>query len=305
MRNALTFDVEDYYHVSALASAIPRDDWNSMPQRVDANTRRLYDILGEYGISATFFFLGCVAERHPQLVRRAQELGHEVACHGYSHRLVYEQGEKEFREEAVRAKNFLEDQVQRAVLGYRAASYSITRRSLWALDILADAGFRYDSSIFPVRHDRYGIPDARREPHELRLPSGQRLVEFPLTTALVGRYRLPAAGGGYFRILPYGVTRWALRQVNSAGMPFIFYLHPWEIDPGQPRVAAGAISTFRHYTNLDQCEQRLRTLLAEFQFSTAAGVLQDLGLLPADDAGNVGGQPRVDGQNRSIVAFAG
>lgn len=286
MRNALSFDVEDYYQVSALASVVPRSDWETMPQRVDGNTRRLFELLGSREISATFFFLGCVAERHPMLVRLAHELGHEVACHGHSHRLVYEQSEKEFREETLRSKHFLEDQIQEPVLGYRAASYSITRRSLWALDILAEAGFRYDSSIFPVVHDRYGIADARREPHVLQLSGGRSLVEFPLSTALIGRYRLPAAGGGYFRIFPYGMTRWALRRVNAADLPFIFYLHPWEIDPGQPRLRPGVLSSFRHYTNLDICEERLHRLLGEFEFATAAQVLQDLGLLMTGSPGS-------------------
>lgn len=291
MRNALSFDVEDYYHVSALASAAPRKSWGKMPQRVEANTCKLFDLLAEHQISATFFFLGCVAEGHPQLVRRARELGHEVACHGHSHTLVYDQSEKTFREETLRAKCFLEDHAQQPILGYRAASYSITRRSLWALDVLAELGFQYDSSIFPVLHDRYGIPGARREPHVMILRNGRSLVEFPLTTALVAGYRLPAAGGGYFRIFPYAVSRWALQRTNAAGMPFIFYLHPWEIDPHQPRLSAGAISTFRHYTNLGRCEQRLKRLLSEFQFHSAANVLRDLGLLPDSSVGSENGAP--------------
>lgn len=280
MLNALTFDVEDYFHVSALAGSVDRGDWESMPRRVVRNTESLLDLLAGSNIHATFFFLGWVADRHPELVRRVAAAGHEIACHGYSHKLVYEQEQAEFREETRRSKALLEDQVQRPVLGYRAASYSITRRSMWALDILADAGFTYDSSIFPVRHDRYGIPDWSRWPHHFTTESGARLIEFPLSTAQVGSYRLPISGGGYFRIFPYGITSWAVRQVNAQGKPFIFYLHPWEIDPAQPRVRTNLLSRFRHYTNLDACEARLRRLVGEFRFGTVRDVLAGIGLEP-------------------------
>jgi polysaccharide deacetylase family protein (PEP-CTERM system associated) len=277
--NALTFDVEDYFQVSALASAVDRSNWETMPRRVVNNTTVIVDMLAEKGVRATFFFLGWVADRHPELVRLVDRAGHEVACHGYSHKLVYDQSPEEFREETLRAKALLEDIIQRPVLGYRAASYSITTRSLWALDTLVEAGFTYDSSIFPVRHDRYGIPDSPRWPHRLRTPIGSELIEFPLSTAQLGRYRLPVAGGGYFRIFPYSVTSWAVRQVNSQGRPFIFYLHPWEVDPAQPRVRVSLLSRFRHYTNLHVCEARLRRLLDEFKFGTVAEVLEEQGLL--------------------------
>jgi polysaccharide deacetylase family protein (PEP-CTERM system associated) len=199
-----------------------------------------------------------------------------VACHGYSHRLVYEQTPAEFRGETLHSKALLEDQAQVPVLGYRAASYSITRRSLWALDTLIEAGFVYDSSIFPVRHDRYGIPDAPRAPHLIQRDGG-RLVEFPPSTVQLPGARLPVAGGGYFRIFPYGITRWAVHRVNAEGLPFIFYLHPWEVDPDQPRVRASWLSRFRHYTNLDRCEARLRRLVGEFQFAPAREVLEAQG----------------------------
>lgn len=282
--NALTVDVEDYYHVAALAPKIPRDSWDSRESRVVENTEKLLGIFDQFDVRATFFVLGWVAERHPHLVQDIVKRGHEVACHGYSHRLVYEQSDNEFFEETRRAKNLLENIIGSAVLGYRAASYSIVRESLWALDILADLGFVYDSSIFPVHHDRYGIPDANRVPHRMDTPSRKSIVEWPLSTAKILGYRLAVAGGGYFRLLPYWLIRWGLASINEReSQPFIFYLHPWEIDPHQPRISANWISRFRHYTNLDKSEDRLRTLLRDFRFGTAREGLARLGLLPAID----------------------
>lgn len=278
--NALTVDVEDYFHAAALASSIPRDTWTTRESRVVANTCKLLAILDQFHVRATFFVLGWVAERFPQLVRDVAACGHEVACHGYSHSLVYEQSPAEFREETVRAKSLLEDITGSAVLGYRAASYSIVRESLWALDILAELGFAYDSSIFPVRHDRYGIPGANRIPHRMSTLGRNAIVEWPLTTASVLGLGLPVAGGGYFRLLPYWLTRWGLASINRRERrPFIFYLHPWEIDPAQSRVSTSGLSRFRHYTNLDKCEERLRRLLGDFRFGTARDALVQLGLL--------------------------
>jgi polysaccharide deacetylase family protein (PEP-CTERM system associated) len=194
---------------------------------------------------------------------------------------VYNQTPQVFRDETLRARDLLEAIVQRPVRGYRAASYSITARSLWALDILAEAGFVYDSSIFPVRHDRYGIPGAPQHPYTLDTPAGHKLVEFPLSTLNLSGMRLPIAGGGYFRLYPYVFSRFGLGRINRGGRPFIFYLHPWEIDPQQPRVSAGWVSRFRHYNNLHRCEARLQRLLADFSFGTVEGVLQELGLLQA------------------------
>ncbi len=279
MKNAMTIDVEDYFHVSAFASAIQSTQWDSYACRVEANTDKLLGLFNDSGIKATFFVLGWVAERYPALVRSIAAQGHEIACHGYSHRLVYDQTPAEFRAETDRSKQVLEDLVQTPVLGYRAASYSITMKSLWALDILVELGFGYDSSIFPVRHDRYGIPGGSRAPYRLRTPSGKSLVEFPLTTVELARYRLPVSGGGYFRLFPYFLTRMALASVNRREQrPFIFYLHPWEVDPDQPRVKTGWLSRFRHYNNLERCEPRLRQLMADFEFGTVAEVLQGLGL---------------------------
>ena len=280
IRNALTVDVEDYFHVSAFADSISRSDWSKHTLRVELNTQRLLDLFDEHRVRATFFVLGWVAERVTGLVREIASRGHEVACHGYSHQLVYEQSEAVFREETLRSKMLLEDVIQSPVRGYRAASYSITKRSLWALDILAEAGFEYDSSIFPVHHDRYGIPDAPKYPYRLTTPHERSLIEFPLSTASFLGYRLPMAGGGYFRLYPYPLTRAGLRQINSrAHKPFIFYLHPWEIDADQPRIQASWLSRFRHYNNLDKCESRLRKLMSEFQFTTTWEVLKDLELV--------------------------
>jgi len=281
IRNALTVDVEDYFHVSALAGSIALSDWDAIPLRVEDNTRRLMDLFENHGIQATFFVLGWVADRCRDLIREIADRGHEVACHGYSHQLVYNQTPDVFREETLRSKHLLEDIIQAPVNGYRAASYSITSRSLWALDILAEAGFVYDSSIFPVKHDRYGIPGARKEPHHLETPSGRSLVEFPLSTAKLFGYQLPIAGGGYFRLYPYAVSRAGLSQVNRRGMPFVFYLHPWEVDPDQPRVPAGWLSRFRHYNNLDKCEARMQRLVKDFSFGTMHQVLNDLDLIEA------------------------
>jgi polysaccharide deacetylase family protein (PEP-CTERM system associated) len=280
--NALTVDVEDYFHVSAFAETIDRQDWDHYPRRVESNTQTLLQLFGKANVKATFFVLGWVAERCPSLVSDIARAGHEVACHGYSHELVYRQTPEVFRDETRRAKQILEDIIQKPVEGYRAASYSITKRSLWALDILAELEFRYDSSIFPVHHDRYGMPDAQPVPHVLRTPGGYPLVEFPLSTYRLWRYRLPVAGGGYFRLFPYWLTRHALASINTREhLPFIFYLHPWEIDPEQPRIKAGLASRFRHYQNLERCQTRLERLLNEFSFGTVEQVLGQLDLKPS------------------------
>jgi polysaccharide deacetylase family protein (PEP-CTERM system associated) len=281
--NAFTVDVEDYFHVAALSSAISRDSWNSRELRVEANVDRLLHRLAEQEVRGTFFVLGWLAERCPSLVRRIASAGHEIACHGYSHRLVYTQTVREFREETVRAKTVLEDTLGHAVLGYRAASFSITRASLWALDELIDLGFGYDSSVFPIHHDLYGLPGATPEPHRILAPSGRSIAEFPMSTASFFGLHVPVSGGGYFRILPYWLTRAGLRQINQRrARPFAFYLHPWELDPGQPRIKVGAFSRFRHYTNLARCESRLRQLLTDFEFSTMHEALQQCGVLAAE-----------------------
>lgn len=280
IRNALTVDVEDYFHVEAFANHIDRNGWDRHEVRVLDNTHRLLDVFDARDTHGTFFVLGWVAERYPELVKEIAHRGHEVACHGWSHRLVYKQSREEFFSETQRAKALLEDQIGAPVLGYRAASYSIVRDSLWAIDTLCELGFRYDSSIFPVRHDKYGIPDARTEPHVYRAPGGGDIVEFPLTTKDIFGYRLPVAGGGYFRLFPYMLTHAALASINRhERRPFIFYLHPWEIDPEQPKVEANWFSRFRHYNNLEKCEGRLNRLLGDFRFGTAVDVLSELQLV--------------------------
>lgn len=280
--NAFTVDVEDYFQVAALAPAIERASWSQRESRVERNTGVLLDLLAARGIHGTFFVLGWIAERHPGLIRRIAAAGHEIACHGFSHQLIYDQTPDEFREETARSKGMLEELSGAAVIGYRAASFSITRRSLWALDVLIDQGFKYDSSIFPIRHDRYGIPGADPRPAALAAPSGRMLVEFPMSAASYLGIKVPVSGGGYFRLLPYFLTRSGLRQINGAGgRPFAFYLHPWEVDPGQPRVRVGWLSRLRHYTNLRRCESRLRRLLEEFHFAPMREVLEAAGLLQA------------------------
>ena len=274
-------DVEDYFHVAAFASNIHRDTWGSLESRVVNNTHKLLTMFEQFDVRGTFFVLGWVAEKHPDLVRDIAANGHEIACHGYSHRLVYEQSPEEFYEETRRAKSILEDITGLGVLGYRAASYSIVSDSLWALDVLVELGFVYDSSIFPVHHDRYGIPNAERIPHRLTTPNKKVIVEWPLSTAKAFGFRLPVAGGGYFRLLPYWFSRWGLASINRVDkQPFIFYLHPWEVDPLQPRVPTSIVSQFRHYTNLNKCENRLRRLLGEFRFGTVRDGLATLDLLP-------------------------
>jgi polysaccharide deacetylase family protein (PEP-CTERM system associated) len=272
--NAMTIDVEDYFHVSVFDGVVPRHLWEGFESRVCANTDRLLELFDGFEVKATFFVLGWVAERHPDLVRRIVGEGHELASHGYGHRLVYDQTPKAFREDVRRAKSLLEDASGTAVLGYRAPSYSVTPRSLWALDILIEEGYRYDSSIFPIRHDRYGIPLSPRHPYLLERASGT-LVEAPASTTRVGPINLPIAGGGYFRILPYEWTRWGISRVNRLErLPTIFYLHPWEIDPDQPRLKAGMLSRFRHYRHLGETEARLRRLLNDFSFAPMSAVLK-------------------------------
>lgn len=271
--NAFTIDVEDYFHVTALSRTIARSSWESIPPRVEQSTRRVLDVLDEFGVKGTFFVLGWVAERFPALVREIDRRGHEVACHGYSHQLVYEQTPEEFREETIRAKGILEEIIGRPVAGYRAASYSITPRSYWAIEILCEAGFSYDSSIFPIVHDRYGDRSAPRFPYTIEGEKA-RMLEFPLSTWQLPGLRLPVSGGGYFRLLPYWLIRKGLDSINRRErMPFIFYLHPWELDPEQPRVATSAFSAFRHYSNLDKTEARLRRLLQDFRFTTVQETL--------------------------------
>ena len=277
MLNAITVDVEDYFQVNAFARQIRSDQWDSYPLRVERNTNLILDMFDEFGVKATFFVLGWVAERVPGLVSEIHRRGHEIACHGYGHQLIYSIGPQKFREDISRARDILQEICGERVVGYRAPSYSITAKSLWALDILIEEGFSYDSSIFPVLHDTYGIPDASRFPGTLRCASGT-IREFPLSTLPLGllgkEYRLPVAGGGYLRLFPAWVVGGALEKINiRERQPAVLYFHPWEIDPDQPRIKAGYKSTFRHYLNLRQTEGKLRTLLARLKFGTMREVL--------------------------------
>ena len=275
--NAMTVDVEDYFQVSAFDDHVPRSQWPQLESRVVRNTDTLLRMFEEAGISATFFVLGWVAEQFPALVRRISAAGHEVASHGHAHRLVYSMTAAEFREDLRRARGALESACGSRVLGYRAPSYSITRRSLWALDVLIEEGYVYDASIYPIHHDRYGIADWPRHIHRIDRPGGT-IWEVPGSTTRWAATNFPMGGGGYFRLLPYTWTRRGIARLNTLErQPAVFYLHPWEIDPDQPRLRVGGLSRLRHYRNLEKTEARLRRLLGEFRFSTVVNVLDRAG----------------------------
>jgi len=324
--NALTIDVEDYFQVQAFFSRIRYEDWEKYQSRIERNTYRILDLLNgsshnpEFTIpnpfKATFFCLGWIAKRYPQLIKEIHARGHEIACHGYSHQLIYLLSDKEFRRDIRKAKTVLEDITGQEVIGYRAPSYSITNKSLWALTVLAEEGFKYDSSIFPIRHDFYGIPNAPRFPFTVPLNDNggpefkslfqalsntqgfskiylkklrfintqpairgsQSIVEFPLSTLRLTNFNLPISGGGYFRLFPYCLFKRGLKRINKReGQPFIFYLHPWELDPDQPRIqGTGMRSKFRHYINLNKTEARLKNLLADFRFSSIRETIHSL-----------------------------
>jgi polysaccharide deacetylase family protein (PEP-CTERM system associated) len=279
MLNSLTIDVEDYYQVSAFESVVRFEHWDRLESRVERNTCRILDLLDEHKTKATFFILGWVGERQPKLVRTIFERGHEVASHGYAHRRIYTQIPEEFREETRKSKSILEDIIGQKIVGYRAASYSITQKSLWAVDILSEEGFLYDSSIFPIYHDRYGMPDHHRFCHALNTEGKGRLVEFPPSTLRLAQVNVPFGGGGYLRFFPYAFTRWGIRRLNlKENQPAVVYLHPWEVDPEQPRLAVGGLSRFRHYLNLNKTEARLIRLLQDFRFGTMLEVIRERGL---------------------------
>ncbi len=265
--NCVTFDVEDYFQVESLRPLVDFADWPIHELRVEANTRRLLALLSERDVRSTFFILGWIAERAPGIVREIHEAGHEVACHGYAHRMIGEQTPEEFRLDVSKAKRLIEDITGERILGYRAPTFSITEQTLWALDILAEEGFEYDSSVFPVRHDRYGIPDWSQGVDTVLLGGGKKIIEAPPATVRISGVNLPTGGGGYFRLAPLWVSARAIRRVNAEGRPAILYLHPWEIDPDQPRFPLPAKSGFRHYVNLSSTERKLRSLLSSFKFA--------------------------------------
>lgn len=271
--NAMSVDVEDYFQVSAFERVVARADWSGFESRVVRNTHTLLDVFQQHGVRSTFFVLGWVAHRFPALVRQIAALGHEVASHGFNHELVYALTPDQFREDVRRAKQTIEDAAGCAVRGYRAPSFTVVKESLWALDVLIEEGHDYDASIFPIHHDRYGIPDAPRHPHVIQRPAG-RIVEVPGATVRLAGMNLPIAGGGYFRLLPYAWTRWGINRVNRVEQkPVTFYLHPWEVDPQQPRLAASRTTALRHYTGLDSAQARLERLLRDFRFDAIDTIL--------------------------------
>jgi polysaccharide deacetylase family protein (PEP-CTERM system associated) len=266
MRNALSVDVEDWFQVGAFETVISRDSWETLPRRVEENVASILDLFDEAAVKATFFTLGWIAARHPRLVQRIAAAGHEVASHGWDHRRVFTMTEAEFRADLDQARTAIEDASGTRLNGYRAPSFSIDARTPWAHPVLAERDYRYSSSVAPVRHDHYGWPDSPR--FAWRPVAGAQLIELPVTTVKVGRRRLAAGGGGFFRLLPYAFSRWAIRRVNVAeGRPAVFYFHPWEIDPQQPRVTQAPIkSILRHYTNLGVMRPKLRKLLRDHQW---------------------------------------
>jgi polysaccharide deacetylase family protein (PEP-CTERM system associated) len=309
--SALTVDVEDYFQVTGFENVIPRDSWASFDSRVERNTDRLLAILADRGVAATFFVLGWTAERHPTLIRRIHAAGHEVGCHSYAHRLVYECTPTEFREDSRHAKTLLEDLTGERVIGYRAPSFSITQKSLWALQILTEEGFEYDSSIFPILRDRYGIPNAPRHPYRIHLGNGQPvlngtgyvsmgplppdstdsrdskdsrdwIVEFPPSTIRYLGFNVPVGGGGYLRLFPPGLFHRAIeRIVHRERRPAILYIHSWEFDPNQPRFRNGSwLSRFRHYVNLEETEEKVRLLLSRWRFSPLRDLLTRVSDMP-------------------------
>jgi len=274
--HALTVDVEDYFHVSGFADRISSRDWGSYPSRVVANTHRVLDLLNRHQSRGTFFILGWVADRYPRLVRDIQKAGHEIGCHSYWHRLIYDLTPDQFQQDLSQARVLLEDLTGEAVRLFRAPSFSITRRSLWAFEVLAAEGFTIDSSIYPVLHDRYGIPQADPAPHHVRTESG-RITEFPGTVFPIHRLRLAVSGGGYFRLYPVRFTAGCLNlTARRTGLPVMFYIHPWELDPDQPRLPGSFSSRFRHYLNLHRTEARMNWLLPRLRFGSMSESLESI-----------------------------
>jgi polysaccharide deacetylase family protein (PEP-CTERM system associated) len=280
MKNALTFDIEEYFHAEVFAHSLRPEEWPGLASRVVDTTERLLDILDYANVRATFFVLGWIAERYPALVQEIAARRHEIACHGYGHQMIHRQTRQEFEKDVQRAKAAIEDAAGTPVIGYRAATFSVTRETLWSLEVLWEAGFLYDSSIFPIVHDRYGIPDAPRFPHRVPITNGHGIAEFPLSTISVMGRRLPVAGGGYFRLLPYRITRRAIRHLNAREhQPAIVYLHPWELDVHQPKLRVGWLSGLRHSVNTHRTEGKLRRLLADFRFAPVRDILALGGVL--------------------------
>jgi len=272
--NALTVDVEDYFMVSAFAAGIKFEDWPRYECRVERNTHRILELFARFGVKGTFFVLGWVAENYPALVKDIQAAGHEIASHGYNHRLIYDLSHDEFREDIRRAKRAVEDITGMPVKGYRATSYSIVKETFWALDILLEEGFRYDSSIYPIHHDRYGVPGAQRFFHTIKTRAGA-IMEIPPTTFTLLGQNIPAAGGGYFRLYPLPLTKAIIRRINEIEKKTaVIYIHPWEIDVDQPRLNGSLFTKFRHYVNLGTTEQKLAECMKEFKFKPISEIFR-------------------------------
>jgi polysaccharide deacetylase family protein (PEP-CTERM system associated) len=274
IKNAMTVDVEDYFQVSAFEPYVLKEQWDTLTHRVERNTNKILDLLDERSIKATFFTLGWVAERYPDLIKRIVSEGHELACHGYEHIRVTEQTPEQFRDDVAKAKKILEELSGKEIKGYRAASYSIGASNLWALNVLQEEGFKYSSSIYPVKHDLYGMPNA---PRFIYKPiKNQDFKEIPITTVRLGDKNFPCGGGGFFRFYPYALSKWAFNRVNNQeNESGIFYFHPWEIDPEQPRQNGLSLKTrTRHYLNLHRMENRIKRLLTDFKWDTMENVFQ-------------------------------
>ena len=275
MYNALTVDVEDYYMVSAFSKNVSFEDWPSYESRIERNSYEILDLMDEHDVKATFFILGWVAEHHPKLIKDIYSAGHEVACHSYNHRLIYDLTPDEFREDTHKSKSILEDIIGDPVIGYRAPSYSIIKKTLWALDILIEEAFQYDSSIFPIYHDRYGFPEAERYQHTITRNGGS-IIEIPPSTFQIFGHNIPIAGGGYLRFFPQWVTKKAIRRINKKEkQPVIVYIHPWEIDKQQPKIDGKLLSQFRHYVNLGSTVPKLTSFLSEFKFKPISQVFYE------------------------------
>ena len=277
MHHALSFDVEEYFQVANLAHHFPRGDWEDVPSRLDVGMQAILDALRRHDARATFFFLGWIAERHPHWVERCLDAGHEVASHGYDHRFLWDLGREGLEEDLARTEAALTAAGAPRPIGFRASTFTLTRRTFWALEVLGRRGYLYDSSIHPVRHPTYGIPDFEPGISRVETEAGE-VIEVPVSTIRIPGRNLPIGGGGYFRLLPLAVTRSALKRIDAAGRPAALYLHPWEFDPDQPRCPAPAFKRFRHYLNLDRTLPRLESLLASFSFTSYSEVLRERGL---------------------------
>ncbi len=270
----MSVDVEDYFQVEAFGDSVRRSDWDRFPSRVEGNTRRILDLFDEHNVQATFFLVGWVVEKFPSLVKEIVARGHEPACHSYWHRTVYSLTPDEFRADTRAARDVIEQAGGVRALGYRAPTWSITKDCLWALEILGEEGFAYDSSIYPIHHDLYGLPQANRFAYVHALNNGTQLKEFPPTTVRVAGHNFPAAGGGYLRIFPFFYTQWVFRHIEKNRQPVVVYFHPWEIDPEQPRLPGKLRSRFRHYTNLSKMQERLAVLLQRYSFQPLRNLLR-------------------------------